>query len=160
MTAIEKEKFREKIKEVEREFYRKDPCRNCGPGNGCDDCRGCKDGEISHQMHLEVEKLKDEYNKIFNTDYRKEEDERFEQMVQNSNKKRCLEAVWKSCSVDEIIKYGKENNLMGDNVLLTIDEVCEYIRIPFRNIFGHSAAEDMLNKLRESIINNEQRKNN
>jgi hypothetical protein len=102
----EKKKFYNKIKEAEREFYQKDPCRNCGPGNGCDDCRGCKDGEISHQMYLEVKKLKDDYNKTFNTDYNKEEAERLASVAREVRKKQLLEEIWNKYTLQEIIEVG------------------------------------------------------
>lgn len=101
-----KDEFFNKVKEAEREFYQKDPCRNCGSGNGCDDCRGCKDSKISHQMYLEVKNLKDEYNKIFNTDYNKEEAERLASAAREVRKKQLLEEIWNKYTLQEIIEVG------------------------------------------------------
>ena len=66
---ISKKDFRRKIREKEKYFFENNPCRGCGPGNGCDDCRGCESNKIKGQMLGEIRKLKEEYNNIFNEEY-------------------------------------------------------------------------------------------
>lgn len=35
-------------------------CKDCGPGNGCDDCRYCDKAEQKHKIYLEIQKLQKE----------------------------------------------------------------------------------------------------
>jgi hypothetical protein len=69
---MDKEEFFKLIENKENEYSKKDPCKNCGPGNGCDDCRGCEDAKVSHSYYVELKELKNEYKKKFNSDYDKE----------------------------------------------------------------------------------------
>ena len=69
---MDKEEFYKKIEQTEKDNDKKDPCLHCGPGNGCDDCRGCSDSEVSHKLHLDLKKLIDEYKEKFGGDYDKE----------------------------------------------------------------------------------------
>lgn len=68
MVKTKKECF-EKVYNAVKNYYANRPCKDCHSGNGCDDCRGCKDGEIDYRMWAEVDKLKSEYEKMFNTKY-------------------------------------------------------------------------------------------
>lgn len=62
---MEREEYRKIIKEAIKQAYNDDPCKHCGPGNGCDDCRGCKDAKISSQIWKPVYKMKDDYKQKF-----------------------------------------------------------------------------------------------
>ena len=42
MKVLTKEDIVAKIKAAESKYYKESPCLHCGPGNGCDDCRGCE----------------------------------------------------------------------------------------------------------------------
>ena len=66
---MEREEYRKKIKEAIKQAYKDDPCHNCGPGNGCDDCRGCKDVEISRQIWKHIHEMEDDYKKKFGVSY-------------------------------------------------------------------------------------------
>jgi hypothetical protein len=57
-------------------------------------------------MYLEVKKLKDEYNKTFNTDYNKEEAERLASVAREVRKKQLLEEIWNKYTLQEIIEVG------------------------------------------------------
>ena len=51
-----------KIKAAEKKYYNESPCLHCGPGNGCDDCRGCEDAkrnyELEKALHNAIEAYK------------------------------------------------------------------------------------------------------
>ena len=70
----EKIEFYNRIVEAIKEFYKSDPCSHCGPGNGCDDCRGCKDAIVSRNMWKEIQTLMNEYKEKFGGDYYKEKE--------------------------------------------------------------------------------------
>ena len=62
------EEFFTKIKEVETNFNKVNPCSNC-IGNVYNACRGCEDKEINYKMRHEIKKLKDEYKELFGKSY-------------------------------------------------------------------------------------------
>lgn len=62
---MEREEYRKKIKEATNQAYKDDLCNNCGPGNGCDDCRGCNGSEISRQIWKPIWEMEDDYKKKF-----------------------------------------------------------------------------------------------
>lgn len=107
---MNKEEFFNQIKEAEKYYYKNNPCYKCGPGNGCDDCRGCKDGEISHKMWKELDDLKTEYKNTFGADYNKEVEEIDKAYREKVRKEKLLKEVWETCSFDEIIDAGFDNN--------------------------------------------------
>lgn len=102
----EKIEFFNKIAEAFKEFYKNDPCSHCGPGNGYDDCRGCKDAIVSHNMWKEVQSLMKEYKEKFGGDYYKEKDEKEKKYQEKVRKDNLLKEVWETCSFDEIIEAG------------------------------------------------------
>lgn len=57
-----------KIKEAEKEFFDKNPCKHC-VGNGCDDCRDCSESQLRYQLSGNVYNLREEFKKIYNIDY-------------------------------------------------------------------------------------------
>lgn len=57
-----------KIKEAQKEFFDKNPCKNC-VGNGCDDCRHCDEASLRYELSSKLFKLKEEFKKIYNIDY-------------------------------------------------------------------------------------------
>jgi hypothetical protein len=105
---MNKDDFFKKIKEAEQQYYKNSPCHHCYSGNGCDDCRGCKDGEIDVQMRQNVNKLKDEYKEKFGVDYNEEVRELILKTSKENHKKKLLEEVWEKCSLQEIIDAGCE----------------------------------------------------
>lgn len=107
---MNKEEFFNQIKEAESNFYKNDPCHHCFGGNGCDDCRGCKDGEISHKMWIEVNNLKKEYKEKFGADYDKEVEALDKAHREKTRKAATLKEAWDTCTLNEIIKYGIEND--------------------------------------------------
>ena len=76
-----KQEFFEKVSNAIKNYYKERPCRDCGPGNGCDDCRDCEDGKRNWEMWNEVKKLKDFYEYKFHTNY--DEDKK---VFKNKNK--------------------------------------------------------------------------
>ena len=103
---MNKDDFFKKIKEAEQQYYKNSPCHHCYSGNGCDDCRGCKDGEIDVQMRQNVNKLKDEYKEKFGVDYDEEVRELILKTSKENHKKKLLEEVWEKCSLLEILNAG------------------------------------------------------
>ena len=103
---MNKDEFFKKIKEAEQHYYKNSPCHHCHSGNGCDDCRGCKDGEIDVQMRQNVNKLKDEYKEKFGVDYNEEVRELILKTSKENHKKKLLEEVWEKCSLLEILNAG------------------------------------------------------
>ena len=108
----EKIEFYNKIVEAIKEYHKNDPCSHCGPGNGCDDCRDCKDAIVSNNMRKEVQSLIKEYKEKFGGDYYKEKEEMEKKRREKVRKDILLKEVWETCSFDEIIeagiKYSKE----------------------------------------------------
>ena len=107
---MNKNEFFNKIKEAERYYNKNNPCYHCGPGNGCDDCRGCKDGEISNKMWRDVNNLKNEYKEKFNADYDNEVEALDKAYREKIRKEKLLKEVWETCTFDEIIDAGFEHN--------------------------------------------------
>lgn len=103
---MNKAAFFKKIKEAEQHYYENSPCHHCYSGNGCDDCRGCKEGEIDVQMRRNVNKLKDEYKEKFGVDYNEELRELTLKNSEEIHKKKLLKEVWKKCSLLEILNAG------------------------------------------------------
>ena len=124
MENVNKEDFFNLVKKAESEYFAKRPCHFC-VGNGCDDCRDCKDAETDHQMWLEVKKLKDEFKEKFGVSYETERDIRFEYLVKKKQKKDALEEVYKRCTIEEIIDYGIKNG--KTDKLVNLEDVCKFL---------------------------------
>ena len=124
MENVNKEDFFNLVKKAESEYFAKRPCRFC-VGNGCDDCRDCKDAEIDHQMWLEVKKLKDEFKEKFGVSYDTEREIIFESQMKEKHKNNALEEVYKRCTIEEIIDYGIKNG--KTDKLVSIDKACEWL---------------------------------
>lgn len=128
MENVNKEDFFNLVKKAESEYFEKRPCHFC-VGNGCDDCRDCKDAEIDHQMWLEVKKLKDEFKEKFGVSYDLERDIRFDSLVKEKQKNNALEEVYKRCTIEEIIDYGIKNGKNGKtDKLVSLEDVCEWMK--------------------------------
>ena len=113
----EKEELFNLIEKALAVYHKSSPCYHCGPGNGCDDCRGCKDGEIDFELYKEVSVLKKEYKEKFGVDFNEDRRIRDLEHQKNLRKKALLKEVWETCTFDEIITAGceyapenKENN--------------------------------------------------
>ena len=113
----EKEELFNRIEEALAIYHKSSPCYHCGPGNGCDDCRGCKDGKIDFELYKEVSTLKQEYREKFGVDFNEDMRIRDLEHQKNLRKKALLKEVWETCTLDEIITAGceyapenKENN--------------------------------------------------
>lgn len=115
---MNKDEFFNKIKEAENNFYKNDPCHHCFGGNGCDDCRGCKDGEISHKMWIEVNNLKKKYKEKFGVDYDKEVEALDKIHREKTRKAAILKEAWENCSFDEIIDAGFDYNKCSGEQLI------------------------------------------
>ena len=124
MENVNKEDFFNLVKKAESEYFEKRPCHFC-VGNGCDDCRDCKDAEIDHQMWLEVKKLKDEFKEKFGVSYDTERDIRFDSLVKEKQKKDALEEVYKRCTIEEIIDYGVKNG--KTDKLISLNKACAWL---------------------------------
>lgn len=124
MENVNKEYFFNLVKTAESEYFEKRPCHFC-VGNGCDDCRDCKDAETDHQMWLYVKKLKDEFKEKFGVSYDTERDIRFESHVKEKQKKDALEEVYKRCTIEEIIDYGIKNG--KTDKLVSLEDVCKFL---------------------------------
>ena len=124
MENLNKEDFFNLVKKAESEYFAKRPCHFC-VGNGCDDCRDCKDAETDHQMWLDVKKLKDEFKEKFGVSYETERDIRFEYLVKKKQKKDALEEVYKRCTIEEIIDYGIKNS--KTDKLISLEDVCRFL---------------------------------
>jgi hypothetical protein len=103
---INKDDFFKKIKEAENFYYKNNPCYHCGPGNGCDDCRDCKQREVSNKMYKEVYNLKNEYKEKFGADYDKEIEALDKAHREKTRKENLLKEVWETCTFGEIIDSG------------------------------------------------------
>lgn len=44
-----------RIKELWDEYY--NVCKDCGPGNGCDDCRDCPEAEKKYEIYKKIKEL-------------------------------------------------------------------------------------------------------
>lgn len=62
-----------KIKKAQEKYHKESPCVHCGPGNGCDDCRGCEDAKKNYELEKELHNALDEYKKKFGISYQAEE---------------------------------------------------------------------------------------
>ena len=124
MKNVNKEDFFNLVKKAESEYFAKRPCHFC-VGNGCDDCRDCKDAETDHQMWLEVKKLKDEFKEKFGVSYDLERDIRFDSLVKEKQKNDALEEVYKRCTIEEIIDYGIKNS--KTDKLVSLEDVCRFL---------------------------------
>ena len=136
MENLNKEEFFNLVKKAESEYFAKRPCHFC-VGNGCDDCRDCKDAEIDHQMWLEVKKLKDEFKEKFGVSYDEECEIIYEARMKEKHKKDALEEVYKRCTIEEIIDYGIKNGKTDKMVNLdkVVDEFRQFIVDYFSNLF-------------------------
>ena len=95
---MEKEEYRKIIKEATKQAYNDDPCNHCGPGNGCDDCRGCKNREISRQIWKPINQLKDDYKKKFGVSI--EFDDDLDIVKENEKKWKKLSDHCRNCGGD------------------------------------------------------------
>ena len=100
MKVLTKEDIVAKIKAAESKYYKENPCFHCGPGNGCDDCRGCEDAKKSWELGNELSKAKKEYEQRFGHSYAQDCD--YEQIVKN--------AVVILMMIVEIVKIGIKNS--------------------------------------------------
>lgn len=89
MNILTKENLVAKIKAAESKYYKENPCFHCGPGNGCDDCRGCEDAKRAYELGKIRKSAYDEYEQTFGHSYQQD------------------------CDYDLIIKY--ENELKQSN---------------------------------------------
>ena len=122
MENVNKEDFFNMVKKAESEYFAKRPCHFC-VGNGCDDCRDCKDAVVDRQMWLEVKKLKDEFKEKFGVSYDLERDIRFDSLVKQKQKNDALEEVYKRCTIEEIIDYGVKNG--KTDKLISLKKACD-----------------------------------
>ena len=122
MENVNKEDFFNMVKKAESEYFAKRPCHFC-VGNGCDDCRDCKDVVVDRQMWLEVKKLKDEFKEKFGVSYDLERDIRFDSLVKQKQKNDALEEVYKRCTIEEIIDYGVKNG--KTDKLISLKKACD-----------------------------------
>ena len=65
----EKNEIIARIKEAESKYYKESPCLHCGPGNGCDDCRGCEDAKKNHELEIELDKARNKFKETFGITY-------------------------------------------------------------------------------------------
>ena len=107
----EKEELFNRIEEALAIYHKNSPCYHCGPGNGCDDCRGCKDGEIDYKLYEEVSILKEEYKEKFGVNFNEDQRIRDLERQRDLRKKALLKEVWETCTFDEIITAGYEYTL-------------------------------------------------
>lgn len=120
---INKDDFFKKIKEAENYYYKNNPCYHCGPGNGCDDCRDCKQREVSNKMYKEVYNLKNEYKEKFGADYDKEVEALDKAHREKTRKENLLKEVWETCTFDEIIDSGFDcGKCSGSQLVEAADE--------------------------------------
>ena len=68
-----------KIKAAEKKYYNESPCLHCGPGNGCDDCRGCEDAQRNHELEMMLHDARQAYKDKFGHSY--DEDLMIQQIV-------------------------------------------------------------------------------
>lgn len=58
-----------KIKAAEKKYYNESPCLHCGPGNGCDDCRGCEDSKRNYELEMMLRNAREAYKNRFGHSY-------------------------------------------------------------------------------------------
>ena len=68
-----------KIKAAEKKYYNESPCLHCGPGNGCDDCRGCEDSKRNYELEMMLHNAREAYKNRFGHSY--DEDLMIQQIV-------------------------------------------------------------------------------
>ena len=83
ISQIKKDHLIAKIKEAESKYYKENPCFHCGPGNGCDDCRGCEDAKLNWELGKARRKAYDDYEKEVGHSY--EQDVMYNQ-IENKEK--------------------------------------------------------------------------
>lgn len=115
---MNKDEFFNRIKEVETQYYKTSPCYQCHSGNGCDDCRGCKDGYVDQEMRININKMKEEFKLKFGINYNAEVEERQKKHHEQTRKQVTLKDVWKTCTFDEIIDAGFEYNKCSGEQLI------------------------------------------
>ena len=74
MKVLTKEDIVAKIKAAESKYYKESPCLHCGPGNGCDDCRGCEDAKKDFELSKIRRAAYDEYEQTFGVSYQQDSD--------------------------------------------------------------------------------------
>ena len=116
----EKEELFNRIEEALAIYHKNSPCYSCGPGNGCDDCRGCKDGELDSKLYKEVSRLKDEYRAKFGVDFNEDARARDREYQKMRRKQALLKEVWETCTFEEIIAAGPG---CDDSVKVSILEI-------------------------------------
>ena len=79
MKVLTKEDIVVKIKAAESKYYKESPCLHCGPGNGCDDCRGCEDAKKDFELSKIRRAAYDEYEQTFGVSYQQDSD--YDQIV-------------------------------------------------------------------------------
>lgn len=106
-----------KIKEAQKEFFDKNPCKNC-VGNGCDDCRHCDEASLRHELSLKLFNLKEEFKKIYNIDY----DDYINNQKSQSQNSLNKELLFKDLSAR--LPYGVkvEHSIQGCYTLLGLTE--------------------------------------
>lgn len=57
------------IAEAWKKYDNESPCRDCGPGNGCDDCRDCQENKINHRNYEIASNLEREFKSKYNISY-------------------------------------------------------------------------------------------
>lgn len=68
-----------KIKAAEKKYYNESPCLHCGPGNGCDDCRGCEESKINYELEMMLHNAREAYKNRFGHSY--DEDLMIQQII-------------------------------------------------------------------------------
>jgi len=58
-----------KIKAAEKKYYDESPCLHCGPGNGCDYCRGCEDAKRNYELEKMLCNAREAYKDRFGHSY-------------------------------------------------------------------------------------------
>ena len=96
MKALTKEDIVAKIKAAESKYYKESPCKHCGPGNGCDDCRDCEGAKKDFELSKILKAAYDEYEQRFGHSY---DEDLMIQQIANKEKEyelveRSLQKMW------------------------------------------------------------------
>lgn len=65
----EKDQLRQQVEETWKRFNEEDPCQHCGPGNGCDDCRGCEKRKIHHELYNIANEIRKQFKEKYGHEY-------------------------------------------------------------------------------------------
>lgn len=137
---MDKQELIKLIEEATKKYWRESPCMHCGPGNGCDDCRGCEDAHKNHELEAKIYQLKEKYKELFGEEYKSVEQKAQEE---KEIKNRAIKTYYDSLGIrpiEEVIEKNIEK--YGANEFYNILE----------NSSDYNIKEYLFNCIKESVF--------